>query len=226
MHTLFGVENDFNLTSSAEYHWENIAREFNFVYRKEKEALRRAFNKLFSRNMAERARLTLEECKDAKGKKILDIGGGLGHIRTELEKRGALIVGIGLFNDLLMEGGTRRKLEFEKNLALLHGDFMSHLFRENFDISVALGVFDYIGNPVPYLKKMQSVTVDKCIISFPSKFAFPVPPRMIWCRSRKFPSHLYTKREIKRILSPAFPRFRIKNICAGYHCVARAYFAV
>lgn len=210
------------MTSSAEHHRENISNEFDILYKKEKEALRRAINKLFGRNAAERVRLTLEECKDVSGKKILDIGGGLGHTRTELEKRGALIVSIDLSKNLVMERAMRRKLEFEKNFALLHGDFMSHVFGENFDISVALGVFDYIRNPVPYLKKMQSITVDKCIMSFPSRFTFSVPLRMIWRRSRKFPSHLYTKREIKRLLSPAFSRFKVKNICAGYHCVAFA----
>ena len=197
--------------SKREY-WDNIAQEFDTFYRKEKDALRRAIDKIFRKNMTERLILTLQECKNVKGKRILDIGCGLGHAATELMKRGAEVVGISSSVNMthLIKGVY----------VLLYDDFLGYAFDESFDISVALGFFDHTGNPTPYLRKMKLLTRAKCIMSFPSQFAFQVPIRMIWLRSKKCPAYFYTKKKIKKLFYPIFPRFKIKNISAGYHCIA------
>ena len=40
-------------------------------------------------------------------------------------------------------------------------------FNQKFNFSIAMGVFDYLANPIPFLKKMAEVTTDKVIISLP-----------------------------------------------------------
>lgn len=193
-------------------HWDRIAQEFDTSYKREKDALRRAIDKVFRKSMTERLVLTLQECKNVKGKRILDIGCGLGYAATELMKRGAEVVGI---------SSSANKTRLTKEAyALLCDDFLGYAFDESFDISIALGFFDHTGNPNPYLKKMKSLTREKSIMSFPSQFAFQVPIRMIWLRSKKCPAYFYTKKKIKRLFHPIFPRFKIRNISAGYHCVA------
>lgn len=200
------------MQDSTREHWDNIAQEFDTFYKKEKDALRRAVDKIFRKGMAERVNLTLQECKNVKGKRILDIGCGLGHATTELMKRGSEVVGI---------SSTVNATRLIKEMyVLICDDFLDYPFDESFDISIALGFFDHTGNPTPYLKKMKLLTREKCIMSFPSQFAFQVPIRMIWLRSKKCPAYFYTKKRIKRLFHPIFPRFKIKNISAGYHCVA------
>ncbi len=206
--------------SKREY-WDNVAQEFDTFYRKEKRALRRVVDKIFRKNMAERFSLTLKECKNVDGKKILDVGCGSGRMTIELARRGAHVAGIDLSENMLkMAMAIAQKLDVEKNCEFISDDFLSHIFTKNFDILIALGFFDYTKDPVPYLAKMKSLTREKCIFSFPSKFAFQVPLRMIWLKARKFPVYFYTKKELKRLFTPIFPRFRIKNISAGYLCVA------
>ncbi len=206
--------------SGQEYSTE-ITQEFETTYTKEKDALRRAVDKIFRKGMKERYDLAIQECKSVNGKKILDLGCDTGYLSIELAKRGAQVVGIN--SSLKAIGATRQIAERERlpnRCALIQDDFAKHLFNEKFDISLALGFFDHAKDPAFYLKKIKALTTEKCIMSFPSKLAFQVPLRMIWLRSRNLPVYFYTKSELKGILSQQFPHFKIKNISAGYFCVA------
>lgn len=206
---------------TEEKYWDKVAQEFDMYYEEEKDALRRAIDKIFRKGMKERYDLTLQECKNVSGKKILDIGCGTGRVAIELAKRGARVVGIDF---------SRNMLDIATKMAKKHGvadrctfildDFGKRVFNEKFDISLALGLFDYTEDPTFYIKKVRSVTSEKCIASFPAKFAFQVPLRMIWLRSRNLPVYFYTKGQLKRLFTPHFARYRIKNISAGYLCIA------
>lgn len=202
-------------------YWDNIAQEFDTFYRKEKDALRRVVDKVLRKNMAERFALTLRECRNVDGKKILDVGCGSGRVAIQLARRGANATGIDFSENMLqMANVMAEKLEVKNNCQFIHDDFLNHVFIEKFDISIALGFFDYTKDPAQYLRKMSLLTREKCLFSFPSKFAFQVPLRMIWLKARNCPVYFYTKKQIKRLFTPIFPRFKIKSISAGYFCVA------
>ncbi|MGD8506139.1 MAG: class I SAM-dependent methyltransferase [Candidatus Bathyarchaeota archaeon] len=204
-------------------YWDTAATEFDTYYRREKDALRRIVDKVFRKNMAERVRLTLQECKNVDGKRILDVGCGSGRIAIELARRGAYVTGIDFSKSMLhMASATAKKFDVENSCEFVNDDFLNYSFAGKFDTLIALGFFDYTKDPTPYLKKMKSLMKEKCIFSFPSKFAFQVPLRMIWLKTRKLPVYFYTKKQMKRFLSPIFPRFKIKNISAGYFVVALA----
>jgi len=205
----------------SEEYPEEIAQEFDFLYRKEKAALKRAIDKIFNKGVKEGHTLTLLECKNISGKRILDIGCGAWRMSTELVKRGAHVTGIDSSHNMI----DRAKLTVEKErvqdkLTLIHDDFAGHTFNGRFNISLALEVFDYTKDAVFYVSKMKALTTEKCIMSFPSKLAFQVPLRMIWLRSRNLPVCFYTKNELKSLLSQHFQHYKIKNISARYFCVA------
>lgn len=209
------------MTAPGKECWDEVAQEFDVFYNEEKDALRRAISKVFRKGMTERVQLTLQECKNINGKRILDIGCGTGRTAAQLAKRGATVVGIDFSVSTI---GTAKLMVEKEGLSnrctFIRDDFAKHTFNEKFDISLALEFFDYTKDSAFYLKKMRTVTREKCIMSFPAKFAFQVPIRMIWLHSRKRPAYFYTKKELKRLLSPHFSRYKIKNISAGYHCVA------
>lgn len=208
------------MTAQEREHWEQVAQELDTYYREEKDALRRAIDKVFRKAMTEKFHLTLQECKNIKGKKILDIGCGTGHISVRLAEKGAYVMGVDFSQDMIDRANAiaKEKGLFD-NCVFIKDDFAKHVFNEKFDVSVALGFFDYAKDPGFTIKKMTSVTREKCIMSFSAKFAFQVPLRMIWLRSRNRPIYLYTKNELKRLFSPHFSHYKIKNISAGYYCV-------
>lgn len=211
------------MSDSTKDYWDSVAEEFDTYYQGEKDALRRAIDKIFRKGMTERLNLTLEECKNVKGKRILDIGCGSGRLAVELARRGAYVTGIDFsMNMISLAKSTAEKHDVADRCTFIADDFVGHQFKEKFDISIALGFFDYTKDARQHLRKIRSLTTEKCIMSFPSKFAFQVPLRVIWLKSRNCPVYFYTKNEIKRLLSTLFPRFRIKNISALYFSVAFA----
>ena len=198
-----------------------VAEEFDLYYKEEKATLKRAVDKIFGKGMKEGYDLTLLECKNVNGKRILDVGCRNRRASTELAKRGAHVVGINSSRYAIDQAKlTVEKEKLHDKFILIHDDFARHMFDERFNISLALEIFDYTEDATFYLKKMKALTTEKCIMSFPSKFAFQVPLRMIWLRSRNLPVYFYTKNELKRLLSQHFHHYKIKNISARYFCVA------
>lgn len=209
------------LNDSGKGYWDKVAEEFDTFYREEKGVLRKAIDNVFRKGMTERFNLTLEECENVNGKKILDIGCGSGRLSVELAKRGAHVVGIDFSQKMLNIASLAAKEQgLEDKCTFIQDNFVNHVFNEHFRISIALGFFDYTKEPATSLEKMRSLTTEKCIMSFPSKFAFQVPIRMIWLLSRNCPVYFYTKKELKRLFSEQFTRFRIKDISALHFCVA------
>ena len=203
-----------------EEEYSQAAKELDAFYKDEKAVLKRAVDKIFRKGVKEGIDLTLQECKNVSGKKILYIGCGIERVPVELAKRGANMVCIDSsrrtlnMTELIMEKeGLRNKL------TVINDDFATHAFNEKFNLSLALGFLDYTKDASFHIRKMKSLTTEKCIMSFSSKLAFQVPLRMIWLRSRNLPVYFYTKKELKRLLSNYFSHYKIKNVNAGYHCV-------
>jgi cyclopropane fatty-acyl-phospholipid synthase-like methyltransferase len=207
------------LTTSEHEQWNQVTQELETHYREEKDALRRAIDKVFRKAVSERQYLTLKECKNINGKNILEIGCGTGRMAIQLAKRGAYVVGVDSSESMIKKANTIvEKEDLLGKCTFIQDDFAKHSFNEKFDISIALGFFDYARYPEFYMRKMRSVTREKCIISFSARFAFQVPLRIMWVH-RSAPIYFYTKKELKRLFSPNFTHYTIKNISAGYHCV-------
>lgn len=214
---------NFQLQESSRNYWDDTAKEFDSIYWEEKTFWKKAVDRFLRKSVRERFNLALEECKGAKGKTILDIGCGSGRLAVELARRGAYVFGIdSSFNMISMAGSLVEKSQLTEKCRLICDGFLEHVFDQKFDISMALGFFDYTKNPVPYLTKMRSLTKEKCMMSFPSRYAFQTPLRIMWLKKRRCPVYFYTKQEITKLLSPFFDAFKIKDISAGYFSVAYA----
>ena len=208
------------MASEKEY-WDEVAQEFDSFYHEEKAALKRAIDKIFRKAMTARFQLTLEECKNVEGKKILDVGCGSGRMAVDLAKRGAKVTGIDFSKKMIdMAKAMAEKEGVSSNCKFIQDDFATYKFKEKFDISIAMGFFDYTKDAVPLVQKLRALTKEKSLTSFPAKFAFQVPLRMIWLRSRNCPVYFYTKNELKRLFAPHFSHYKIKNISAVYFCVS------
>lgn len=185
-------------------YFDRIAEEFDNIYDNEGNITTRITNKLFRKGMSERVTLTLEECGNIENKSVLDIGCGSGRISFKLAKKGAKVTGIDYSNSMI-ELAKKHQLQLKNNdVEFKCCNFMDN-FPENvsYDISIALGVFDYIEDPVPFLSKVNKITKNKIIASYPAKFAIQSPLRKIWLMKRKCPVFFYTKNSLNKIYSRA-----------------------
>jgi len=88
--------------------------------------------------------------------------------------------------------------------AFIRADFLEFDPKEKFDISIAMGVFDYIPDQVPFLRKMVTLTSDKVIASFPGHSLLREPARRLRYKlTRKGDIYLYSRDDVERIANEA-----------------------
>ena len=183
-------------------YFEDIAQEFDNIYDNEGTAITKITNKLFRKSLYERMPISLEECGDLNNQTIIDIGCGSGRLCYLLAKENASkVVGIDysqqmidIAKEFVKNKGHEEKIQFE-----CVDFFTKYETNEKFDISIALGVFDYLQFPEKFLEKMKSVTKGKIIASFPARYAFQAPIRRVWLYTRKCPVYFYTESQLQKI---------------------------
>jgi ubiquinone/menaquinone biosynthesis C-methylase UbiE len=187
-------------------YFEDIAQEFDNIYDNEGTLITKITNKLFRKSLYERIPISLEECGDIKDKTIIDIGCGSGRLCYLLAKENASkVVGVDYSQQMIdIAKEFVKKKDLEEKIQFECVDFfVKYETKEKFDISIALGVFDYLQNPEKFLDKMKMVTKEKIIVSYPAKYAFQAPIRKVWLYSRKCPVFFYTEPQLQRIYENA-----------------------
>ncbi|MBC8236408.1 methyltransferase domain-containing protein [bacterium] len=179
------------------------AHDFDLIYTSQKGRLRRFLDSYLRRDVYERYDLALEECADIANKNILDVGCGSGRYCVELAKRQpAKVVGIDIAENMLqIATELARKNKVEETCEFLCVDFMEHCFKEKFHISLGIGLFDYIDDPVTFIKKMREITLEKLILTFPSKSTYRMLIRKIRYKLKNCPLYLYNQKEVEEILA-------------------------
>ena len=132
--------------------------------------LSRVVNRLLRKAIFVRYEIAMKESEPARDRSFLDIGCGSGVYSVELAKRGAArVLGVDFSEPMLAiarnsaaQAGVKDRTEFVRD------EFLAHDFGdEKFDVSIAMGVFDYLEKPQPYLSKMAQLTRGKVVASFP-----------------------------------------------------------
>lgn len=190
------------MSSSVKRYFDQAADEFDAIYHG-KGQFCQWIDRHFRWDMYERHRLTFEKCGDVKGKAVLDVGCGSGRYSIEFAKRGAAnVVGIDFAPNMVAlarqhakEYGVQDCCEF------IIGDFMELEFKKNFDICIAIGVFDYVAEPRPFLAKMRALTNRWLIASFPSKSLIRTPIRKVRYWFKRCPVYFYDHGNIRSFLS-------------------------
>src|ERR687886_1763113 len=191
--------------------FEQDAKSFDAIYRLERSPFWRWVNTTFRKAVFERYDITFEQSGDVTGKEILDVGCGSGVYSVDFARRGARrVVGVDFSGNMLKlarqeaeQHGVADRCEF------IQADFRELDLGERFDISVAMGVFDYIPDQVTFLRKMVALTTEKVIVAFPGHSLLREPARRLRYKlAGKGDIYLYSKGDVERIAMEAGLRDR------------------
>ena len=191
--------------------FEREAQSFDAIYRLERSPFWRWVNTTFRKAVFERYTITFEQAGDVTDKKILDVGCGSGVYSVDFARRGARrVVGVDLSNNMLNlarheaeQHGVAGRCEF------IQADFLDLDLEEKFDISIAMGVFDYVPDQVSFLRKMVEFTTGKVIVAFPGHSMLREPARRLRYRlAGKGDVYLYSRDDVERIAGEAGLRER------------------
>ncbi len=184
-------------------HFERTIVDFDLLYKEKKSFIRRFIDRRFRYDNYERYDLTLKECENVRGKSVLDIGCGSGRYCVDLAKMGAeKVVGIDLADSAIkMACSLADDNKVSETCSFVLGNFIDCSFDHKFNISLAIGVMDYVSDPVALISKMRQVTTEKMIMSFPSKSTYRMIIRKIRYWIRGCPLYFYNADDIKRIMA-------------------------
>jgi 2-polyprenyl-3-methyl-5-hydroxy-6-metoxy-1,4-benzoquinol methylase len=201
--------------------WNNEADAFERIYSHEKSKLSTMLDQIFRKDMYERFVFTIKNCAPIEGRDFLDVGCGNGLYSVELGKKGARRV-VGIDISPVMIGRCQesaRKNGLEDRLSFLQTDLLEYEPDSDFDVSFGIGLFDYISNPLPVLKRMRELSKDKAIMAFPRLLTWRAPVRKVRLAAKGCPVFFYTRSKINQLLKDAgFARWDITRV-GKLHCV-------
>jgi 2-polyprenyl-3-methyl-5-hydroxy-6-metoxy-1,4-benzoquinol methylase len=123
--------------------------------------------KLLRPALFERRQLAVDVVRAHPSARVLDVGCGSGRVaELVLDAGAASYVGID-FSEPMLELATQRLARFDSRAELHNADFLQTKLAGPFDVIIALGLFDYIEDPVPFVRRFAELCSGRVVASFP-----------------------------------------------------------
>ena len=203
--------------------WNSEADAFQRIYTHRKSKLSVTLDQIFRKDMYERFQFTIANCEPIKGRTFLDVGCGNALYSLELARKGAAkVVGIDIAEVMI---GLCRQASDAENLSdrctFIQTDLLEYNPDTKFDVSFGIGLFDYISNPLPVLKRMREVSTDKVIMAFPRLYTWRAPVRKVRLTLKGCDVYFYSAARIGKLMKDAgFSRHELTKVGKLYCVVA------
>jgi predicted RNA methylase len=170
-----------NMPQVAKY-WNTIASQFDAIYTgANKTGFQRFMDKFFRKDIYQRLDWVMQKCGDVRGKTICDIGCGSGRFVTEFAKNGAEhVTGVDVAPDMLKlaktlveKDGVAEKCDF------VLSDVLNWKTDKKFDITIAIGFWDYIMEPPERLRLIRNMTNTTFLSAWPRFWTWRMPVRKV-----------------------------------------------
>jgi ubiquinone/menaquinone biosynthesis C-methylase UbiE len=209
---------------SVKTYFERTADNFDALYENRRNLSYR-FNQLFRKGLFQRIEKTTKAFAGMEDFTVLDVGCGSGRNSALFAEQGARrVVGIDFSAPMLeLAREYTRMKHVADRCEFLQADFLEYPFHETFDVVVALGVFDYVADPVRVLKRMRELANHKVVASFPGVSPVRAPLRKMRYALRGCPVYFYTGTKLRQICHEAgLANFRIEKLASsGYMLVGK-----
>jgi 2-polyprenyl-3-methyl-5-hydroxy-6-metoxy-1,4-benzoquinol methylase len=164
----------------AQY-WNDIAEEFDTIYTGRKGMVGRLLDKSMRKDMYQRFDWVMQRSGDVRGLHVCDIGCGSGRFVTEFAKRGAAhITGVDvapemirLSKELVAKDGVAGQCDFAIS------DVLDWKSDQTFDLTIAIGFWDYIQDPPDRLRLIRKLTRTTFLSAWPRFWTWRMPVRKI-----------------------------------------------
>jgi 2-polyprenyl-3-methyl-5-hydroxy-6-metoxy-1,4-benzoquinol methylase len=206
-----------------EAHWDRYFEDFDQIYSYKKSRLKNILDKIFRKDIFERFRFVFENSEPIEGKVVLDAGCGSGRFAVEFARRKAKkVTGIDISGNMIKFAQKLAKETRVEDVCDFHKSSILEFQPEiKYDLSIAIGVLDYIKDPLPLLAQLGKLSQGKVILSFPRVFTWRAPIRKLRLFLQRCDVYFYSKSRIKSLLKGAGLKMdKIKKVGKLYCVVA------
>lgn len=205
-------------------HFHADAPRFDAIYHERKGLIRHFIDDVWRGVINRRFELTLQKLDPLDGKSVLDVGCGSGRYCFAYAEGGASrVLGVDfaagmieLAEQMAHERGIDNICEFRQ------GSFPECVSEDDFDVSTAMGFFDYIEQPEPLIRRMRELTRQAVVMSFPRAREWRVPLRRLRFWWLGCPLFLYTEEKVRGLLEAAgFSDYEWIELDRDYIAIAR-----
>lgn len=208
-------------TPEQQNYWDKEINRFDSIYSHEKSGFSNFLDSMFRWDMYKRFDYTMENAEPIQNRSFLDVGCGTGRYSLEFAHRNAQkVVGIDT-SAMMIETCQQRALneQLDNICSFIQMDLIEYESDSGFDVCIAIGLFDYIKEPLPVLKKMSRITQDKAIMTFPRSWTWRAAVRKIRLYLKGCNVYFYTMADVDNLLRKAgFGRYNCQKIGQLY-CV-------
>ena len=204
--------------------WNSEADTFQRIYTHKKSKFSNTLDQIFRKDMYERFQFTIANCEPIPGRTFLDVGCGNGLYDFELVRRGARKV-VGLDIAEVMVGLCQKaaaEQNFDDRCTFIQTDLLEwNNAGAKFDVSFGIGLFDYISDPLPVLRRMRELSTDKAIMAFPRLWTWRAPVRKVRLTIKGCDVFFYSAARINKLMKDAgFSRHTLTRVGKLYCVVA------
>jgi 2-polyprenyl-3-methyl-5-hydroxy-6-metoxy-1,4-benzoquinol methylase len=128
------------------------------------------FDKLFRKAVYTRTAVALQVIREYGKCTVLDIGSGPGvnSVTWLKNSEASHLLGIDFAENMNVYARKNTAAEgVGERSTFIAGDFFTHDFKETYDVSIAVGVLDYVKEADVFIKKMDKVSDKAFVVSWP-----------------------------------------------------------
>jgi len=188
----------------AARYFHRIADEWDAIYAEERGGLNGFLNRLFRRDMWLRYLWVKELMERSPRGSVLDIGCGNGVYSLALAQLGhGPILAIDLAPAAIEKAAAAvERAGLSDVIRAEVGDAFFGDCPEHFDVALAIGVFDYVGDPLPALRAVTG-RADRLLATFPRAETWRAPLRKLRLKLRGCPVYFYRRQALTELVSEA-----------------------
>ena len=202
-------------------YWDRTVGDFDSIYSHGKSRLDNWIDAKFRWDMYARFDYTMENSVPIEGRTFLDVGCGTGRYVFEFLKRGAKhVTGIDIAENMLTVCREHAQAEgVADRSTFVRSDLLQFKPNFKFDVTIGIGLFDYVPDALPVLTKMREVTANRVIATFPRLWTWRAPVRRIRLALKGCDVYFYSLERLDTLIKQAgFSKYNLETVGQLY-CV-------
>ena len=210
-----------NMPQVKQY-WNDIAHQFDAIYTGKKSFVARRLDQWLRRDIYQRFDWVMQQAGDAHGQRICDVGCGSGRFVAALAKRGAAhVTGVDIAPQMLKLASELASAEgVADRCNFVNADVNDWRPGETFDLTIAIGFWDYIQNPKSRLDVIRSITNGRFLSAWPRSGTVRAPIRKVRLNVLGCPVYFFSRDEVYQYLESSGFRVDSCEVIGQLYCAA------